>query len=101
LTEKVVSKSPIILITGLPGLAFWVNLILWSNDTRSGENYEFMIAAFLILCLSVVFMIACLIASVISSIRNDKIFWVIAALVNATPLILIALILSPRLFSAE
>ena len=92
-------KSPYILLACLPGLAFWLNLILWANDHRSGEHYEFIVASILTLGVSTLVMVLCVIGVVRSSLSNDKMYWGVSAVINATPGILLAILLSGRLFT--
>ncbi|MFL6374881.1 MAG: hypothetical protein ACJ73D_09460 [Pyrinomonadaceae bacterium] len=79
------SKLPILL--AIPGVAFWVVLVLWWNDHRSGEHYEYLASEWLLFFVDAAcFLAACIGGTICWWFDKRSTFWWIAAAAALTPL---------------
>lgn len=88
------TRSWLILFACVPGAFFWINLYLWFNewfkDHHGGEDYDVIRVFLVIFGLSVIFFIVSFVGSVVTcfiktQVKN-RILWLIAALINSSPL---------------
>lgn len=79
-----------VLLMSLPGIAFWVHLILWDKFLYQGpgENWTPVLIQLALAWLSLLFLIFCIVSALIQFARKRKSFdWWIASLVNCSPIV--------------
>jgi hypothetical protein len=88
-------RATFVLLMGSPGTAFWIHLFLWTRiwDQGHGENWWPVLIQLGLGCLSLMFLLFCLVSAIVQLVNKQRSFdWWIASLVDVSPLMLPALI---------